>query len=203
MIRIGGWSRLSSCDWPGHLVTTVFCQGCPWRCGYCHNPALLPPRSPAVVSWQTVTAHLGRRRGLLDGIVLSGGEPLLQAGLADALREARALGFETGLHTGGAYPRRFDRLLSEGLLDWVGFDVKAAPAAYDRVTGVANSAAPAARSLRLLLDAGIPHQIRTTVDPALLDGADVVELERWVLRQGVRGHVTTPARAVSPAADGR
>ncbi|GGY16766.1 anaerobic ribonucleoside-triphosphate reductase activating protein [Streptomyces xanthochromogenes] len=203
MIRIGGWSRLSSCDWPGRLVTTVFCQGCPWRCGYCHNPALLPPRSAPVVSWRAVTSHLARRRGLLDGIVFSGGEPLLQPGLADALREARALGFATGLHTGGAYPRRFAQLLSAGLLDWVGFDVKAAPAAYEKVTGVPNSAAPATRSLRLLLDAGLPHQIRTTIDPALLDRADVAELERWVAAQGVRGHVTTPARFKSPAAGGR
>ncbi|MFE4862999.1 anaerobic ribonucleoside-triphosphate reductase activating protein [Streptomyces sp. NPDC056670] len=197
MIRIGGWSRLSGCDWPGRLVTTVFCQGCPWRCGYCHNPGLLPPRSAPVVPWDTVTSHLARRRGLLDGVVFSGGEPLLQAGLAGALREARALGFATGLHTGGAYPRRFAQLLSEGLLDWVGFDVKAAPAAYEKVTGVSNSAAPAARCLRLLLDAGVPHQIRTTVDPALLDRADVAELERWLARQGVRGHVRQEARRVT------
>ncbi|MGW2232167.1 anaerobic ribonucleoside-triphosphate reductase activating protein, partial [Streptomyces formicae] len=110
---------------PGRLVTTVFCQGCPWRCGYCHNPELLDARVPPAVPWEAVASHLGRRRGLLDGIVFSGGEPLLQPGLADAARAARSLGYAVGLHTGGAYPRRFGALLAEGLVDWVGFDVKA------------------------------------------------------------------------------
>ncbi|MER5888893.1 anaerobic ribonucleoside-triphosphate reductase activating protein [Streptomyces sp. NPDC001941] len=196
MIRIGGWARLSTCDWPGRLVATVFCQGCPWRCGYCHNPELLDPRVPAAVSWGAVTVHLARRRGLLDGVVFSGGEPLLQAGLADAVRQARALGFAVGLHTGGAYPRRFGQLLGEGLLDWVGFDVKAHPEAYEKVTATPNSAFPAARSLRLLLDSGVPHEVRTTVDPDLLDAAGVTALRSWTERQGVRGHVLKTARAV-------
>lgn len=195
MIRIGGWSRLSSCDWPGKLVTTVFCQGCPWRCGYCHNPELLDPRAETEVSWETVTAHLARRQGLLDGIAFSGGEALLQPNLARAMREARALGYAVALHTGGAYPRRFERILDEGLVDWVGFDIKAAPDSYAKVTGVRNSADPALRSLHLLLDSGVAHELRTTVDPALLDEGDVAELEGWLLRQGLRDHVWQEARA--------
>ncbi|MFJ2770924.1 anaerobic ribonucleoside-triphosphate reductase activating protein [Streptomyces sp. NPDC087300] len=196
MIRVGGWARLSTCDWPGKLVTTVFCQGCPWRCGYCHNPELLDARArpPFEVPWPTVTAHLGRRRSLLDGIVFSGGEPLLQPGLADAARQARELGHAVGLHTGGAYPRRFGALLAEGLVDWVGFDAKAHPDAYDRVTGVRNSATPAERSLRLLLDSGVPHQIRTTVDPALLDEGDVTALRDWLAGYGVTKHVRQEVR---------
>ncbi|MEU6121398.1 anaerobic ribonucleoside-triphosphate reductase activating protein [Streptomyces sp. NPDC047123] len=196
MIRVGGWARLSTCDWPGRLVTTVFCQGCPWRCGYCHNPGLLDPRGPATVDWAEVTGHLVRRRGLLDGVVFSGGEPLLQAGLAPAMREVRGLGFGVALHTGGAFPRRFAGLLDEGLVDWVGFDVKAAPAAYDRVTGTRGSAAPALRSLRLLRDSGVAHQLRTTVDPALLDARAVAELGAWLAEQGAGGHVWQEARPV-------
>ncbi|MFE3554848.1 anaerobic ribonucleoside-triphosphate reductase activating protein [Streptomyces sp. NPDC059193] len=196
MIRIGGWSRLSTCDWPGKLVTTVFCQGCPWRCGYCHNPELLDPRGPTEVRWETVTAHLERRRGLLDGVVFSGGEPLLQPNLVEAMRAVRALGHGVGLHTGGGYPRRFAQVLDEGLVDWVGFDIKAAPESYARVTGVRGSAKPALRSLRLLLDAGVPHQLRTTVDPALLDDGDVADLESWLAGHGHHDHVRQEARAV-------
>ncbi|MEV7416174.1 anaerobic ribonucleoside-triphosphate reductase activating protein [Streptomyces sp. NPDC089919] len=195
MIRIGGWSRLSTCDWPGRLVTTVFCQGCPWRCGYCHNPALLDPRTAPAVAWSAVTDHLARRRGLLDGVVFSGGEPLLQPRLADAARAARDLGFGVGLHTGGAYPRRFEELLSAGLLDWVGFDVKAHPDAYDRITGTRGAFPPAGRSLRLLLDSGVDHQLRTTVDPALMDAEAVTALRTWLDGQGLRGHVWQEARA--------
>ncbi|WP_328301934.1 anaerobic ribonucleoside-triphosphate reductase activating protein [Streptomyces sp. NBC_00435] len=184
VVRIGGWSRLSTCDWPGRLVTTVFCQGCPWRCGYCHNPGLLPARGPAAVSWVEVLAHLVRRTGLLDGIVFSGGEPLLQRGLAQAVREARALGFRVGLHTGGAFPRRLARLLDADLLDWVGFDVKAPPGRYERVTGTGHAAASAERSLRLLLASGVPHQLRTTVDPSVLDPPAMADLDDWLAGLG-------------------
>ncbi|MFG2622807.1 anaerobic ribonucleoside-triphosphate reductase activating protein [Streptomyces sp. NPDC048507] len=197
MIRIGGWSRLSTCDWPGRLVTTVFCQGCPWRCGYCHNPGLLDPRAAAPVPWAEVAAHLARRRGLLDGIVFSGGEPLLQARLADAARSARDLGHEVGLHTGGAHPRRFAELLSAGLLDWVGFDVKAHPDGYDRITGVRNSAGPAGRSLRLLRDSGVPCRLRTTVDPSLMNGDDLAALTDWLDDEGLHDHTWQQARAVA------
>ncbi|MEU5685938.1 anaerobic ribonucleoside-triphosphate reductase activating protein [Streptomyces venezuelae] len=196
MIAIGGWSRLSTCDWPGRLVTTVFCQGCPWRCGYCHNPALLDPRAAVHIAWEDVAAHLDRRRGLLDGIVFSGGEPLLQPRLADAARAARERGHAVGLHTAGAFPRRFETLLSEGLLDWVGFDIKAGPDAYDRVTATNNSFPPAERSLRMLRDSGVPHQLRTTVGPAALDGDDITSLTAWLGEHGLHDHVWQTARPV-------
>ena len=200
-LRIGGWAKLSTCDWPGRLVTTVFTQGCPWRCAYCHNQELLAARSTLpTVPWAAVVAHLRRRRGLLDGVVFSGGEPLLQHGLAAAMSETHRLGFAVGLHTSGVNPRRFGRLLDERLVDWVGLDIKAAPDAYDRVTGVRNSAAPAARSLRLLLRSGVDHQIRTTVDPALLTPDDIAALRRWLHVQGVHGHVLQPARSRPTAA---
>ncbi|GLY29338.1 anaerobic ribonucleoside-triphosphate reductase activating protein [Kineosporia sp. NBRC 101731] len=187
-IRIGGWSRLSTCDWPGRLVTTVFCQGCPWRCGYCHNRSLLDPRATPYVAWETVTAHLVRRRGLLDAVVFSGGEPLLQPHLAQAMHQVRDLGFAVGLHTGGAYPRRLGQMVDAHLLDWVGFDIKATPQRYDHVTGTANSAVAALRSLQLLRDAGIAYQLRTTVDPCVLTDEDVADLRVWLREQGLAEH---------------
>lgn len=194
MIRLGGWSRLSTCDWPGRLVTTLFCQGCPWRCGYCHNPELLPLDTDTLIPWGEVTDHLRRRRGLLDGVVFSGGEPLIQRGLTRAMEQVRSLGFAVGLHTAGAVPARLATILDLGLVDWVGFDVKAAPRVYARVTGVATASVPAARSLRLLLDSGIEHQVRTTVDPDTLTEADQDELSRWLDSRGVREHVWQRAR---------
>jgi pyruvate formate lyase activating enzyme len=195
VIRIGGWARLSTCDWPAKLVTTVFCQGCPWRCGYCHNPGLLAPRARTAIEWPRILEHLTNRQGLLDGVVFSGGEPLLQPRLAEAMREVRARGFGVGLHTGGAYPRRFGQILDEHLVDWVGFDIKAAPPAYDKVTGVRNSAPPALHSLRLLLDSRIPRQLRTTVDPAVLLTEDVMDLKAWLTEQNLHHHVWQEARA--------
>ncbi|MBT0768351.1 anaerobic ribonucleoside-triphosphate reductase activating protein [Kineosporia sp. J2-2] len=194
---IGGWSRLSTCDWPGRLVTTVFTQGCPWRCGYCHNRELLDARAPGSVRWRRVLEHLERRRGLLDGVVFSGGEPLLQPGLGAAMRQVRRLGFGVGLHTGGAFPRRLGHLVDAGLLDWVGFDIKSAPGAYDRITATANSAAPALRSLALVRAGGVAVQTRTTIDPDLLDAGDLARLRHWLSQQRLNGHVWQQARPVT------
>ncbi|MFT4276966.1 MAG: anaerobic ribonucleoside-triphosphate reductase activating protein [Rhodopseudomonas sp.] len=166
-LRIGGLVRLSTCDWPGELVATVFCQGCPWRCGYCHNQHLLPARGPDQLTWRDVVAFLETRRGLLDGVVFSGGEPTLQSDLPSAIAAVRALGFRVGLHTAGPYPERLARVLP--VLDWIGFDVKAPFAEYDRITGVAGSGDSARASLELVLAHGVECDLRTTVHPDLLD----------------------------------
>ena len=191
---IAGLVPLSTCDWPDRLTATVFLQGCPWRCGYCHNHAICDPRAPGRVAWSDVRALLAGRGGLLDGVVFSGGEPTRQRALADAMREVRAAGFGVGLHTGGAYPRRLAELLP--LVDWVGLDVKAPPARYDAVTGTAHSARPALESLRLVLDSGVEVQVRTTVDPTVLDDADVAALRRLLADLGVRDHVLQEVRTV-------
>ena len=121
-LRVGGLERLSMCDWPGELAATIFCQGCPWDCPYCHNPHLLPVTGRHEIAWREVVDFLKSRRGLLDGVVFSGGEPTLQSALPQAIAEVRDLGFRIGLHTAGPYPGRLAQVLP--LVDWVGFDIK-------------------------------------------------------------------------------
>jgi pyruvate formate lyase activating enzyme len=191
-LRVGGLTPLSTTDWPGMLAAVVFCQGCPWRCGYCHNPGLIPAHSDNELPWEDVLAFLRRRQGLLDGVVFSGGEPTLQAALADAMREVRSLGFKIGLHTGGAYPRRLAEVLP--LVDWVGLDAKAPFTDYARVTGVAGSGDRARASLEQVLASGVDHEIRTTVHPALLGDAEVVDLARDLSSRGVERYVIQPFR---------
>ena len=148
---------------PGKLAAVVFAQGCPWRCGYCHNPHLLPSRawrpSPnhAVTDWRDVLDWLQTRRGLLDAVVFSGGEPTAQAALVDAVREVAQLGFTVGLHTGGAYPRRLAALLPA--LGWVGFDLKATRDDYAALTGVTRSGIDAFVALDLLCESGTPFEV--------------------------------------------
>lgn len=177
-LAIAGLVPLSSVDWPGRLAATVFCQGCPWRCTYCHNRAILDPRTPGAVPFAQVEALLERRRGLLDGVVFSGGEATAQHALVPAARRVREMGFAVGLHTGGAYPARLRTLLGLGptgesveapLIDWVGFDVKAAPAGYETLVGRRGAWERAQVSLRLLLASGVDHELRTTVTPGLID----------------------------------
>lgn len=191
-LPVAGLTPLSSCDWPGRLVATVFLQGCPWRCTYCHNPDLLDPRVAGSVPWQEVRDLLARRAGLLDGVVLSGGEPTLHDGLGAAAREVRAAGFAVGLHTAGAYPRRLGQVLS--LVDWVGLDIKAPAEVYAALTGVGASARAAFTSLRLVLDAGVPVQVRTTVDPVVMTADDVSRLQETLRDLGVRDHVLQTVR---------
>ena len=159
-LRVGGLTPLTTIDFPGRLAAVVFLQGCPWRCGYCQNPGLIAADAPGALSWGQVRAFLERRRGLLDGVVFSGGEPTLQAGLGDALREVRELGFEVGLHSAGMYPERLAGLLPS--LDWIGLDIKAPLPEHDAVTGVPGSGAKARASLAHVLRSGIAYECRTT-----------------------------------------
>jgi len=192
-LRVGGLTPLSLSDWPGQLAAVVFCQGCPWRCGYCHNPHLIAPRAATALEWDDVLAFLERRRGLLDAVVFSGGEPTLQAGITRALQQVKALGFKLGLHTAGAYPRRLAELLP--LVDWVAMDIKAPFADYAATTGVADSGTPALASVRLILASGIAHEFRTTVHPDLLAAAALPALAASLAQLGVRHYALQEFRS--------
>jgi len=192
-IAVGGFSPLSTCDWPGELVATVFCQGCPLACRYCHNADLIPPGPGVGPDFGGILALLDKRRGLLDGVVFSGGEPTLQKALPEAAAAVRALGFRVGLHTAGPYPERLARLLP--LIDWVGFDVKAPFSDYDRITGVPGSGERARASLLALVASGVAIDIRTTVHPSLLSEDDLARLDGELGRLGLGPSRRQPFRA--------
>lgn len=194
---LGGYTPLSTTDWPDKLAAVVFLQGCPWRCSYCHNQALQPRcQSAGAPQWPAVLATLGRRAGLLDGVVFSGGEPTLQRGLADALAQVRALGLQTGLHTAGIYPTRLAALLPS--LDWVGFDLKTdlddAPA-HELLTGRRHGSGLARRALDSLLDSGVAFEIRTTYHPALIHDDALLAAARLLQSLGVSHWVLQQWRA--------
>ena len=167
-VEVGGLTPLTTVDYPGELAAAVFLRGCPWRCGYCHNSELLARsgKSTSTPRWPWIINFLQRRRGLLDAVVFSGGEPTLQAGLGTALEQVRELGFKIGLHTAGIYPERLRKVLP--LLDWVGVDIKSGRAQYDTITGVRGSSERAWRSIELVLESGLAAEFRTTLHPDLL-----------------------------------
>lgn len=192
-LQVGGLTPLTTTDFPGQLAAVVFCQGCPWQCGYCHNPHLIPRGGETAQGWEEIMAFLQRRQGLLDAVVFSGGEPTLQSGLMAACREVRQLGFRIGLHTAGPYPERLAEVLPE--IDWVGMDIKAPFADYARTTGVPGSGQWARESLLRLLDSGVEYEIRTTVHPALMNEECVLTLARELAGLGVRRFVLQEFRA--------
>jgi len=190
---VGGFVPFTLTDYPDALAAVVFCQGCPWHCGYCHNPHLIAPRGDDEREFARILDWLGTRRGLLDAVVFSGGEPTAQAGLADAIAAVQALAFKVGLHTGGANPRRLATVLPQ--VDWVGIDVKAPQAEYARVTGAPDSGIPAFASLDLVLASGIAYEVRTTVHPALTPPPALEQLARELADRGVGRWVLQPFRA--------
>lgn len=201
-LRIGGLTALSTTDYPGRLAAVIFCQGCPWRCAYCHNPHLLPRHTQHgehAISWHAVTALLERRRGLLDAVVFSGGEPTLHAGLPAAVREAKDMGFEVGLHTAGIHPRRLREVLP--LLDWVAMDIKAPFDDYARITGVAGSGERALESMLQIIASGVAHEFRTTVHPDLLTRDAILGIASTLQLHGARCYALQEFRAQGCAQD--
>jgi pyruvate formate lyase activating enzyme len=191
-LNIGGLTPLSSLDFPGELTAVVFCQGCPWRCRYCHNSALLPTKGPVAVPWRDIESLLARRRGLLDAVVFSGGEPTLQRGLATAMERVKTAGFKVGLHTAGCYPNRLPPLMP--LLDWVGLDVKALPEDYGSITGAPDSGARGWASLEVLLGLGASLEVRTTLLPGWTLAGEVAPLMRRLAAAGVARYAVQSCR---------
>ncbi len=172
----------------------LYCQGCPWNCCYCHNPQLQSNVAVAGIAWSEVLEFLRRRRGLLDAVVFSGGEPTAQPGLAAAMRVVKALGYRIGLHSAGIYPRRFAEVLP--LVDWVGFDAKAPfDSAYERVTGVRASGKAALESAQALLASGVDCEFRTTWHDGFLSAAELERLAQTLADLGVRRYALQEFRA--------
>ncbi|MCX7079896.1 MAG: anaerobic ribonucleoside-triphosphate reductase activating protein [Pseudomonas sp.] len=183
-LRVGGMVPLTTLDYPGQLACVLFCQGCAWRCRYCHNPQLIPPRGSEKVDWCRVLAFLQRRQDLLDAVVFSGGEPTLQDGLLGAMDEVREMGFRIGLHSAGIKPAAFAKAVTGA--DWVGFDIKALPEDCQTITRVGGSGAANWRSLEHLLASGVDYECRTTVHWHLFDPARLLILARRLSAQGVK-----------------
>jgi pyruvate formate lyase activating enzyme len=183
---IGGFQKFSLSDFPGHISAIIFTRGCGFRCPYCHNPELVDPcRYAPALSTETVLAFLESRRGLLQGVVISGGEPTIHAGLPDLLAAIKAMGFAVKLDTNGSNPSLLEHLLTQGLCDYVAMDLKAPLDSYHRLAGVPVDPAAIRRSLELVVGSGIPHEIRTTYLESLLSDDDlsrIGELAKGCLR---------------------
>nr|WP_272891513.1 anaerobic ribonucleoside-triphosphate reductase activating protein [Stutzerimonas stutzeri] len=174
---------LTTLDFPDHLACVLFCQGCGWRCRYCHNPQLIPACGSEEKPWPEILAFLEQRVGLLEAVVFSGGEPTLQTALPEAIAQVRALGYKVGLHSAGIKPKLFANILP--LVDWVGFDIKALPEHSSAITGVDGSGKANWKSLEHLLDSGVEHECRTTVHWQLFDADMLWDMAQRLRRLGV------------------
>ena len=174
MVTVAGLVPFTSIDYPEHLAAVVFFKGCPLKCPFCHNPDLQAAGGEGTITWGAVIDFLKGRKGRLDGVVLSGGEPLMQAEIVDCAKQIKELGFKVGIHTSGVYPDKLREMLP--YTDWVGLDIKAPWNKYDTLCGRPGMAGKVQESLKVLLDAGVDFEARTTCDPLHLVPEDIVQI---------------------------
>ena len=180
-MMIHGLQKMTLLDFPGRVACTVFLGGCDFRCPYCHNFELADGTAKPVMDDGALFAFLEKRRGLLDGVAITGGEPCLHPGLIDLMRRIRALGFAVKLDTNGAHPDRLAAILDEGLADYVAMDIKNSPEKYARTAGLAQlDLAPVRRSVALLMAGDIDYEFRTTVVDELHEAGDFEAIGAWI-----------------------
>ncbi len=163
-MHIGGFQRFSLIDYPGKVSAVVFTQGCNFRCPYCHNPELVNPElfnKPIPV--EEILSFLERRKGLMDGVVITGGEPLLQPDVKDFIKGIKKTGYLVKFDTNGSNPAMLEHLLKEGLLDYIAIDYKAPLRAYRKITGVVVKTQNIKRSIELVISSEILYEMRTTI----------------------------------------
>ncbi len=181
-MRILGLQKLSLLDFPGKVAATVFTGGCNLRCPFCHNaPLVLPRRGTSALDAGGVLDFLASRRGLLDGVVLSGGEPLLQPDTADFLAEVKAMGFAVKLDTNGCHPDALADILDRRLADYVAMDIKNSLEKYPWTVGVPGfDTAPVERCARLLMGGPADYEFRTTLVRPFHEAGDMETIGRWL-----------------------
>ncbi|BFD25244.1 MAG: anaerobic ribonucleoside-triphosphate reductase activating protein [Candidatus Parcubacteria bacterium] len=183
---IGGLEKITLLDFPDKVAAIVFTQGCNFRCHFCYNPLLVIPAAEAKrkkyektdsqISENEFFLFLESRRGKLDGVVITGGEPTLHADLPDFIKKIRALGFVVKLDTNGTNPQMLKELLAAGLIDYLAMDLKAPLQKYSRLVGVLFDCKKIQKSAKLVINSGLPHEFRTTLVPGFIELADISEM---------------------------
>lgn len=185
-MHIKGWVKSSLLDFPGRIAASLFSGGCNFRCPNCHNAELvLRPGDLADLSDAEIWAFLEQRRGVLDGVVLSGGEPTLQPDLLAFAERLHGLGFQVKLDTNGYLPEVLQEGIERGVLDYVAMDVKAPLDRYAEAVGKPIDVTRVARSVELLVGQGgdaqrVEYEFRTTVVPGILREEDVLHIGEWI-----------------------
>ena len=178
---IAGLQKMTLLDYPGRVACTVFLQGCNYACPFCHNSELLSFEAEPFMQEEELLAFLKKRKGILDGVCITGGEPTLYSGLENLLRSIKALGYAVKLDTNGSNPKVLRRLVEAGLVDYVAMDVKNSPDRYAETVGVPGlKLQNVEESLRFLIGGGAPYELRTTLVQQLHDEKSMEERGRWL-----------------------
>lgn len=177
-MKIGGYQKLTLIDYPGKIATTVFTVGCSFKCGFCHNPHLVVPsqfpKEPTME--EEFFDFLKRRKGKLEGVCITGGEPTIQKDLIVFIKKIREMGFKVKLDSNGYQPEILKKLIDEKLVNFIAMDIKNSPRKYTKTTGVKIDFKKIKASIQLIMQSKIPYEFRTTVVPGLHTEKDFIEI---------------------------
>ena len=182
VMQIAGLQKLTLLDYPGRVACTVFTPGCNFRCPFCHNaPLVLPERLGCDTTEEAVLAFLKKRVGILDGVAVTGGEPLLHRELPSFLEKVKALGYAVKLDTNGSFPRFLRELVAAGLVDRVAMDIKNSPALYGKTVGIGSLELKSVEESKcFLLEGTVDYEFRTTVARGLHTEESLREAAEWI-----------------------
>ncbi len=181
-MRINGLQKTTLLDYPGKVACTVFLGGCDLRCPFCHNAGLvLAPQDEPFITEDELFSFLNKRRGVLDGVCVTGGEPLMQEGTFSLIERIKALGFLVKLDTNGTYPQRLEELTNAGLVDHIAMDIKSSLQNYPKAVGIRGfDTANIERSARHIMTCGVDYEFRTTAAKGLITMDDFLSIGQWL-----------------------
>lgn len=187
-MRIGGYQKLTLIDYPGVIATTVFTVGCSFRCPFCHNPELVLNSRFAVAGNQEdeFFEFLKKRKGKLEGVCITGGEPTIQPDIVDFIKKIKNMGFLVKLDSNGTRPDVLREVIKNKLVDFIAMDIKNSLNEYDKAVGLKADKERISISVDIIMHSGIPYEFRTTVVPGIHEEKDFLEIAKWI--KGARAY---------------
>jgi len=178
-MKIGGFQKTSLLDYPGILSAIIWTAGCNFHCPFCYNKQLVLGKTE-IISEETILSFLEKRRDVLEGLSISGGEPLLQDDIVDFTEKVKKLNYLIKIDTNGAFPEKLKELIDKKLVDYVSMDVKAPKEKYDQLVGVKTDISKIEQSIDLIKNEAPDYEFKTTVVPGMLNKKDIVEIAKWL-----------------------
>lgn len=198
-MRIKGFTGTTLIDYPGKVASIVFTEGCSFRCPFCHNPELTKVSEQGSLCADKILDKLSSRRGFIDGVQISGGEPLLNSGLPDFIKSVKSMGLAVKLDTNGYHPELLKKLLDSGNLDYVAMDIKSSSSKYAKAAGVSVDFSRIKESVSKIMESELSYEFRTTAVPGIVASDDIVEIGEMI--EGANGYYIqqfVPEKTLNP-----
>lgn len=178
-MNIGGFQRTSLLDYPDYISAIVWTQGCNFKCPFCYNKSLVFEKAGSIDD-EEILSYLKKRKGMLEGLVISGGEPFLQKDLKDFILKVKKLEYLVKIDTNGSFPDKLKEFIDEKLIDYFSMDIKAPKNKYDKLSGVKTDISKIQKSINIIKNHAPDYEFRTTFVSNLLKKEDIVEIGKWL-----------------------